>query len=251
MFTARRRSISSRVSVNTLPYLPNPNLYSWDFTARNLNGSTILRVPEMARGAANAWEQPVAASQPNAVATGASFPADLSRSMALASPVPLNGAAGVYYACNMQISATSAAWPQLLQILRNTPALGGAGRLTVDFRNYGGQPPETFIDQTDTTAYPIRQRPAMTIAKGIWYTIEQQHDFVTPANNRAWLNGVEVAANIITAFAATAYPLTDSAGAVTGNNFEGILNALGVYDGVPTPAVRQSFSGWINSVRPI
>jgi len=184
MFTARRRSISSRVSVNTLPYLPNPNLYSWDFTARNLNGSTILRVPEMARGAANACP------------------------------------------------AQRCGWRLLcLQY--------------ADFRH------ETFIDQTDTTAYPIRQRPAMTIAKGIWYTIEQQHDFVTPANNRAWLNGVEVAANIITAFAATAYPLTDSAGAVTGNNFEGILNALGVYDGVPTPAVRQSFSGWINSVRPI
>jgi len=237
---------------SSLPYTAHADLYAWDFTAPVLNGAKVQSVPEMARGAANAWEQTVAASQPDAVANGASFTADLSRSMALVGggAVPLNGSNGIYFACNVQVINKANA-PRLIKVYDGVNTTQ-TGRLIVDVLSYAGGQPRSHIDQTDSNAWVWRQDPSgITVTDTVWVTIEEQHDFVTPANNRAWFNGVEVAANIQTPFAATAYPTTDSLGAAIGGSFAGVYNTIAIGQGVLPPAVRQSFSDWANSVRPI
>lgn len=229
------------------------SFYSWDFKQRIMNGTKIAGVPEMSRGFSHAFEQPVSASQPDAVANGAGFTADFSRSMALAAPVPLNGATGVYVGMNVFTNTLDAAHSYLLKIFGSSTY--NYGRLKLTDLDFGANRRIfSYINNSDSTLYERALQSGTYSSEGQWLTIEVLHDFVTPANDKIWINGVAAATTLSSPYNPASYPVTDSAGAEIGANLYGEINALGileVYAGKPIYPIITPFSSWLNSVRPL
>ena len=236
---------------SSLPYTADPNLFAWDFTSRELNGGNVLRVPEMSRGDVTAWEQTVAASQPGAVAEGAQFVTGGAEFFDLASPIPLNASEGIYSAILFKLDAAASSPFRLLKLYDPANPLR-TGRYRINFANTAARRPESFIDLTDSNANVRRISPVVTIAMDTWYVLEHFHDFRAGAADPAlyWQDGATVAPNLINAFAQTSYPASDSTGGILGDNIEGIIKAMAVFDGVIPSDIRQSVSDWMVGLVP-
>jgi hypothetical protein len=241
-----------------LPFTSDAETFWYDFastinTQNNTIGTETIAYVRERVGNKTPLVQPLKdmqAIKSSTAAHGVGFNQATRRQMQMESPAGItNGKTGFYAAFNCRCdNANSGA---LLSIARAANANPARGYVLVPAnREFGIQ----WGDNEGASVTSIARAPAITI--GQWYTLEIQVD--TVANTvTIWYNGVLQTLSFSSIPDLTNYPATNPSEVCIGNHsnldnvsFEGALQHVVFYNGVPSSGIRSSISAYLNSVRP-
>lgn len=246
------------VAPPSVPFTSDADTYWWDFssspniTTNTVGTETIAVVNERVGGKAALVQtlkdqQAIRAANPS---HGAAFNQATRRQMQVENVAGItNGKTGFYAAFNCRCdNANSGALLGIARAANANPAR--AYVLVPANREFGIQ----WGDNEGSSVTSIARASAITI--GVWYTLEIAVD--TVANTvTIWYNGVLQTLAFSSIPDLTNYPATNPSEICIGNqpnvdnvSFEGALQQVVFYNGVPASGIRSSVSAYLNSVRP-
>ena len=240
----------------SVPFDYDANTRWWDFkntaNVKELTGDdTFALVPDRLHGL-QGLEQANKSLQPLVVTDGLNLNKDTPRQMYVDNQDGLaNGTNGWYSAFNFKLSTFNC---YILSIARNvssTPSRGelyvtGSRNIRVRLANNDGSSMSSIGFTSQITA-------------DTWYSCEVLVDISSgSATLTVWLNGVEQTLQSNTPIThTTTFPATDPSEFTFGNlsttdldSFDGDMQQLFFQNGVPTTAIRESISAYINGERP-
>ena len=252
-------TLSSGLSpVDAIPFDYDSNTYWWDFTSTDntveaTGDDTYAIVPEQIRGVANLI-QPTKGFQPLKQTDGANFNKDSGRQLAVEDVTGItNGKSGWYIALNCVVDTNDS---NIMTIARNANSKASRGQIYVPSNREFGLKGD---DNDGGSPNWIARAPAISTGSSTWYTLEMEltADGVDTTPVRIWYDGVLQTNTYENGTDFDAFPSTDPSEIVVGNfaetdsdSFDGKIQHMIFYNGVPSSDLRTAFSDYLVGVKP-
>lgn len=259
-------------SVPSIPFTSDSNTIWWDFRSTQTNNvvntlgdDTLAYVYDAISGTqGRGLHQPNKSAQPLVKANGIDFNLDTNRSLLMINPTGIcNATSGWYCAFNIKASTLGTSLMRISGASTSTTPSRGY----IDFGGGGSTVPQIRVnlannDGTTLTRIGATQVGAIpNLATPTWITVEVQVDISNgTAVLSAWVNGsAQTIASPSTPTHTSTFLASDpnyfvvgnvNSGVTASDSFDGEIQQMIFYNGVPSGGIRSSISSYINGVRP-